>query len=413
MGAGPRSVIGRRRALDREDVRAAAALLERALSLTRPFRPDVDAELDLAAAFLQEPARAKRIAEEAAVRAAEAGDESGEALAHAMAVYYGFMIAPGSPDELEALLLDARRRLEEAKDHAGLAQVWWALGFGVANMRGRLDDWATASLQARHHSRLAGRSAPSADQGTALVCGSRPADEALEIVDRVLAETPSAWLQLNRAWLLAMLDRGADARQIAEEASARLCDQGNARWGEWILAEISTLAGDYEDASNRLRILSEWLETVEQLAFLESYLGQLGRTLCQLGRFDEAEQVVERARALEEEHDPAMEPESWHTWRQVLARVYAHRGELIEAERLARQAVALSERNDSLDVQCLALWDLAEVLAAAQRPDEAADALEQALNRCRRKKNLALATQVVGRLEALKAELSAAPATGL
>ena len=61
-------------------MRAAAGLLERALSLTRPLRPDVDAELALAAAFLQEPARAKRIAEEAAVLAAEAGDESGEAL---------------------------------------------------------------------------------------------------------------------------------------------------------------------------------------------------------------------------------------------------------------------------------------------------------------------------------------------
>jgi tetratricopeptide (TPR) repeat protein len=108
----------------------------------------------------------------------------------------------------------------------------------------------------------------------------------------------------------------------------------------------------------------------------------------------------------------AMEP-SRGTRGARCSRVWAHRGELAEAERLAREAVALSERNDSLDVQCLALWDLAEVLAAAQRPDEAADALGQALNRCRRKKNFALATQVLGRLEALNAELSAAPATDL
>jgi tetratricopeptide (TPR) repeat protein len=346
------------------------------------------------------------------VRAAEAGDESGEALARAMAVHYRLMTAPESPDELEALLLDARRRLEQAEDHAGLAQVWWALGFGVANARGRQDDWATASLQARYHSRLAGRSAPTADLGTSLVCGSRPADDALEVIDRVLAETPSAWLQLNRAWLLAMLDRGAEARQIAEEANARNREQSEGRWGEWILAEISTLAGDHEDASNRLRILCEWLGTREQFGFLESYLGRLGRSLCQLGRFDEAEQFAERARALEGEHDPAMEPDSYHTWRQVLARVYADRGELAEAERLAREAVALSERNDSLDVQCLTLWDLAEVLAAAGRPDDAAAALEQALERCRRKKNLALAAQIRPRLEALQEELSTNGPTG-
>jgi thioredoxin-like negative regulator of GroEL len=85
----------------------------------------------------------------------------------------------------------------------------------------------------------------------------------------------------------------------------------------------------------------------------------------------------------------------------VLARVHEHRGELAEAEQLAREAVAFSQRTDSLDEQCLALWDLAEVLAAAQRPDEAADALEQGAR--------ALPTeeeprdQVLARLETLKA----------
>ena len=95
-----------------------------------------------------------------------------------------------------------------------------------------------------------------------------------------------------------------------------------------------------------------------------------------------------------------------YLWRQVLARVHAHRGELAEAERLAREAVAASEQTDSLDDQCLALWDLAEVLAAAGRLDEAAAALEQALDRCRRKKNLALAAQVRQRRDDLASEWS-------
>ena len=98
-----------------------------------------------------------------------------------------------------------------------------------------------------------------------------------------------------------------------------------------------------------------------------------------------------------------------YLWRQVLARVHAHRGELAEAERLAREAVAASEQTDSLDDQCLALWDLAEVLAAAGRLDEAEAALEQALDRCRRKKNLALARQVRERLVELRAETQPAP----
>src|SRR5262249_31698444 len=139
----------------------------------------------------------------------------------------------------------------------------------------------------------------------------------------------------------------------------------------------------------------------EQFGFLHSYLGELGWTLCRLGRFDEAESLAERTRAFEEGRDPTLEPDSWHTWRQTSALVHAHRGELAEAERLARAGVALTGRNDSLDVQCLALWDLAEVLAAAGRSGEAAEAFEQALERCRRKKNLALAAQVRARLETL------------
>ena len=340
---------------------------------------------------MQEPPRAARICEEAAIRAADGGDETGASLARAMAVFYRLIVTPGSADELETLLLDARRRLEEAEDHAGLAQIWWALGFGVANSRGRADDWATASLQAQYHRRVAGRSGPSADIGIALVIGSRPADEALEVVDRLLAETPSAWLLLNRAWLLAMLERNDEAWRIATDANVKLREQSDARWGEWILAELSTLAGDHEDASNRLRILCEWIEAVEQRAYLDYYLARLGRSLCPLGRFDEAEQFAELARALEKEGDPKSGARCWPGSTRTAASWQRPRG--WRGMRWLR-----ASENRSLDDQCLALWDLAEVLAVWGRADEAAEALEQALDRCRRKKNLALTSQVVARI---------------
>src|SRR5262249_35091040 len=159
---------------------------------------------------VQDPASAAAICADAVTLAADAGDETGLTLARAMTLFYGFMLDPGSPDELERLLLEVRPRLEAKGDHAGLAHVWWALGFGVANGRGRADDWANASLEAYRHSRLSGRAAtPPPDLGAALCVGSRPADAALEIVDRQLAETPSMWLQLNRCWLLAMPARPA------------------------------------------------------------------------------------------------------------------------------------------------------------------------------------------------------------
>ena len=235
------------------------------------------------------------------MRADEAGDETGAALGRALAASHRFFVASVSPDELEALLLEARRRLEEAEDHVGLYYVWSALGYCVANARGRADDWANASEQARRHSRLAGRSAPNPnDLGVAIVAGPRPADEALETVQRLLAETRSPYVLLSRAWLLAMLDRSEEAWQDAREAYARARELSDVRWPDWWLAELSILDGNYADACIRLRIVCDWLEATDQLVYLKDYLGRLGRPLCMLGRFDEAEEAAERARSLEE-----------------------------------------------------------------------------------------------------------------
>ena len=67
----------------------------------------------------------------------------------------------------------------------------------------------------------------------------------------------------------------------------------------------------------------------------------------------------------------------------------------------ARQSRSSSD--GLLNNQGDALCDLAEVLAAAGRTDEAAEALEQALKRYERKKNLAMVAQVRTKLEALRA----------
>ncbi len=59
-------------------------------------------------------------------------------------------------DELESARAGGLPLLEQAGDHAGLFHVWEALG-GVANFRGRYDDWAYAAEQAIEHGRLVGR----------------------------------------------------------------------------------------------------------------------------------------------------------------------------------------------------------------------------------------------------------------
>ena len=400
LRAGDRLSAAGRLALWRSDDRAAARLLARALELTRSLRLDVNLELDLAQAFLADPQQAASVAEQAAERAAVTDDAAGEALARAVAGLYRSQLTPTSPDELEALALRALPLLEQTGDHAGLAHVWNVLGFGVANGRSRLEDMAEASEQALRHARLAGRrQSPNISfLEAALAAGPRPANEALATLDR-LVERQSPMSALFRAWLLAMLDRFDDAWPVAEQSYARYNEQAGTWVGNWLMAEIATLADDHEDASRRLKNVCEWLEASGQLGFLSTYAPMLGRELCALGRYDEAAETARLGRQVVEDHDTGAQA----LWRQVQARVHASHGEHDEAEALAREAVEMLVETDALPAQGNALSDLAEVLETAGRRDEATAAYRDALDRYERKQIIPLARRTHERLAALQA----------
>jgi class 3 adenylate cyclase len=402
--AGERLARAGRRALSRGDDRAAAGLLGRALEVTRPSRLDVALELDLATALFRDLPEAAAIANMAAERARGAGDQPGEALARAAEAFYrSWFVSDPDLDELEQLAREALSLLEQAEDHAGLVHVWTALGFGVANFRGRWDDWAQAAEQALRHTRLAGQpSAPRTGHELAIASGSRPADEALAMLDALLPESPYPAALLVRAWLLGMLGRFEEASLIEREASNRLRELTGVNWVEWLPAEIASLAADHEAAASHLRRLCDLLEEHDQRFYLSSVAPTLGRELCSLGRHDEAERWAQRGRELDVRQNALGEA----LWRQVQALVHANRGHYTEADALAREAVALTQHMDGLNYQGNALCDLAEVLHAAGQNDEAAATLGQALERYEQKKNLAMVAQVEPRLEALRAEAS-------
>jgi hypothetical protein len=401
LRAGERLAAAGRRALWRADERAAARLLERALDLTRPLRLDVNLELDLAQALSPTPQHAVAVAEQAAERASTAGDIAGEALARAVTAHYRNQLSaalPAPPDELEALALTALPLLEQAGDHAGLVHVWTVLGYGVANMRSRPDDWVRAIEEELRHARLAGHQSPiSPYLGVALAVGPRPADEALATLAR--QDQWSHWSDLHRAWFLAMLDRFDEAWPLAEESYARAREQSRTRWVDWPMAEIAALADDHEPASQSLENLCEWLEKSGQLPFLATYAPRLGRELCALGRYEAAEEKAQLGREIDRG-----EQDKWtqSLWRQVQARVHASRGEHAEAERLAREAVGLWEQTDALYLHGDALSDLAEVLEAAARRDEAVTALRAALDCYDRKRIIPLARRTRERVATLE-----------
>jgi len=89
--------------------------------------------------------------------------------------------------------------------------------------------------------------------------------------------------------------------------------------------------------------------------------------------------------------------------RQVRAKLLVRRGELVEGERLAREAVELGRPTDALEAKANSLRDLAVVLSAAKKRNEALDALDEAQRLYQEKGHTIGATYV----EELRAGLAA------
>ncbi len=86
---------------------------------------------------------------------------------------------------------------------------------------------------------------------------------------------------------------------------------------------------------------------------------------------------------------------------QVRAKLLARKGDHVEADQLAREATALADGTDILDRRS-AYAGLGEVLLLGGKPDEAALAFEQALDRYERKGSRVMAERTRARLEELQ-----------
>ena len=89
-------------------------------------------------------------------------------------------------------------------------------------------------------------------------------------------------------------------------------------------------------------------------------------------------------------------------WRRVRGKALARLGEPAEAERLAREAVAILSATDYLDAHAIAVADLGEVLFLAGRVQESADTTAEALRVFERKGNVAFALRLRAELEERK-----------
>jgi class 3 adenylate cyclase/tetratricopeptide (TPR) repeat protein len=396
--AAERLAAAGRRAIDRLDWRTGAVLLDRAAELVRPHRTDVPLELESAWAQGELDVHAAiEMAEALTERAEAAGDHSGAMLARAMALLgRNFAGEPDATDEVIAICRAALPLEEERDDPRRLALLWEMLA-SAADFHQRHDDKVEALLQALRYQRRAGYSRSATELEWSLIIGPRPAADAMRMMDELAGWLPPGSQDGARAALLAMLGRFDEAWPLAEARSSHLREVtgDTSRDAYENLAVIATIEGDRERAC---RYVGEAIERIAHVAIpAATGKSRLARELCYLGRFDEAERLLEEARVVP---PPGSGVRVMAAAAEAL--LLAQRGELKQAEALARRAVATAEaKTDTVWWQALTHEDLATVLERAGRIDEAREALERSLAIWERKGCLPCAERVREQIQSL------------
>jgi class 3 adenylate cyclase/tetratricopeptide (TPR) repeat protein len=395
------------RANFRQDYGAAVSLFERAAALMSPDEIDLALESELGEALFWSGRTddALRRADALAERASAAGDRVGELCGRILADSFRVELEPESAAEaLSTLVEQALPVFLAAGDDLALYIAYSAvseLAFMRAQMNASLESYELAVL----HARQAGHPPPGSlgNRGACLYFGPTPVSELLAWLDQNEPPAgPDHFLRAYRAAGLAMLGRIDEARAILAEARAGLAERG----GGVLLANITAFesvwvelwAGDPAAAAEFGAEGFRLHEELGEQMFMANAAGNLAQALYALDRLDEANAWAGRAAEL----GPSADAWKEMLWRQARAKVLARHGEHVEAERLAREAVAICDETDMLDTQGDVYADLGEVLLLADRAEEAALALEQALERYERKGNLVSTQRARARLAELR-----------
>ena len=385
-----------RRSLARDDMSAAANLLERAAAMLESTDPERPALLrDLATALV---ARGRF---EDAERALNQVNESARlaedhALADLAALDGAFIRLQTQPDrafeEVRRATDDAYRAFSEAANDIGLARVW--------RLRAELDWMAcaygrtTEALdRALYHAHRAGEvreeSAITVWLAACLALGPTPASGAVARCHELLDQSRGsrrveAAVCTVLAYLSAMAGAGAEARRYLERSRLRHEELGltfsRAHWT--VLSGMALLyIGDLEAAEAELRWGYQTLRDMGERAALSTVAGYLARILVADGRYAEAETLTVES----EQTAAAGDLASQIVWRGTRLPCRLAVGDIAGAEDLGRAALALAENTDDLEYLGYAHAGLAAVLAAAGDSHGAAAETSAALSAYRAK----------------------------
>ncbi|HJU37291.1 MAG TPA: adenylate/guanylate cyclase domain-containing protein [Gaiellaceae bacterium] len=368
------------RAALRHDATASIALYERSLALGPDLPLAFEHQLRLVRVRLEAGYLKQALSESDALieQARQAGDRPRELRARLMRARVSYLAEPEIIDEFGHLVDEALETFAATHDDAGLADAWSvASSAHHAALRWRpVKDAVERMLE--HAERIGDRLLVEEARSRLLAAymyGPFPVEEAIAWYHANPMEHP--FFLANLAQLESMRGNIGLARENYREAR----EKGKER-GQLLLAASTTMeaaeceltAGDPQRAADiALEGVAE-LESLGELGWLSTVAGHAAEALHRLGRDEDAWRMTERAEAAGAPDDVITQLLVW----QVRAKILARRGELQEAERLAREAVALSAPTDSLEVKANAECDLATVLAMSGKRDEALDALARA-----------------------------------
>ena len=392
-----------RRALDRRDSSATVNLLSRAIEL---LPGESNRRLELLQfvgeelGFMMEVERASDTFRRVVEGASALGDRRLETHGR---IWQGVMRFWADPDfgvlELLAEADAAARVFEEIGDEKGIARTHDWRAFSYSHL-GRFSDSEQEAGKAIELFRRVGDRRLAVEQfwylAWAADCGPRHVDDGVTQCLRILEEAgDDAAVEGHTRFALARLEakrgRFDIARQQADDALAVFETTGMlfASWYPVCRGEIEMLAGELAAAERELRRSLEPLEAAFDFVSLTNAASLLAHLLVDRGATDEAASLAAQA----VEWAPKDQPIQHAHVRAVQGRLLA-RQEHPDAQAVVREAVALADETDYVELQARCRVALADVLRLAGREAEAADALAEACRLYERKGNVVSASAV-------------------
>jgi tetratricopeptide (TPR) repeat protein len=217
--------------------------------------------------------------------------------------------------------------------------------------------------------------------GAAMYFGSTPVEEVRAYFEELLAEgarlgAPSPGASLMKAALIAMGGDFETARSLVAEAAPVARELGVVPTGMIGMAGgyVEELAGDPEAAIELLREPWDVFGSMGETGFRSTVGSMMAAALEEAGQDDEAARILDEVESFAAPDD--FDPQVRLRW--VRALLLARRGQLDDAERLTREAVAIVDETDYTEAAADAYVAHATVLDAAGKQDEARDAWQHA-----------------------------------